>query len=125
MITKKYWFLGGIVLTCLCIAVLLAGTQLSKGIQWEYARYQTTIFPGFPGASISTRSWGTPTEYFFTTSGTASELWKKAGFNFGDKDVVVVDWFNFLGKQGWELICMEVDKTDAEENTTYWFKRHK
>jgi hypothetical protein len=123
MKTKKYWFLGGIVLTCLCVAILLAGTQPSKGIQWEYARYNATSFK--LNSPLSSYSWGASTEHFFVIDGNASDLWRKAGFDFGNKQVLVEDWFNFLGEQGWELICIEEENQSALKNTTYWFKRHK
>jgi len=116
----KYWLLGGIVLICLCAPGLLAKFQSTEGTRWEYARYQTSTV----ATSVHGYSWGTPTEHFFTTSTNASEVWRKAGFNFDDKEVLVEDWFNFLGKQGWELITIEGDRSSVEcISTQYWFKR--
>ncbi len=56
------------------------------------------------------------------------DVWEKAGFKSGVA-VTQVDWFDFLGSQGWELLSVglrdEEDDVTPTNERVYWFKRLK
>lgn len=120
----KYWFLG-VMLFVLLVTVGFTKTVLNdlrtSDTQWEYARYSVDRVL----SDITSYSWSSPTKHVFITTGTSSDLWQKAGFNFDrNENVLIQHWFTFLGQQGWELIFVEKDSR-VPQSTTYWFKRHK
>lgn len=113
---KKYW-INTFVVICLCVAIatVFAKTQIYKGTQWEYA-YYLTMGETLPDI------WHTPDQRFSQFEGKATELWVKCGFKKPEnKEALIPDWFNYLGEQGWELVCAKTNKL----GDSYWFKRPK
>lgn len=132
MKAKKY-LITGFVVVCLCvvIATVLAQAPIQTGTEWEYANYESSV-----RAKI-TKPIGIKARWRWTTSTEKLEeeeevktMWRKAGFDFGNKKVERVDWFNFLGSKGWELISVNQHKSDYGTEVivtegSYWFKRPK
>ena len=96
-------------LTALVITGLSAtagtGAKKPEVQQWEYANYYTSAIPG----AQRVYKWGTPYEYswksMILTIRTAHlKFWQYVGFKFGNRDVFLSDWLNFIGQQGWELV---------------------
>ena len=109
----------------LLITVAFAKTELNDSrtsdTQWEYARYSEKRLL----SDMTAYSWASSTERVCTVTGTSSDLWQKAGFECeGDENISLVNWFTFLGQQGWELTFVEKDNREPQ-STTYWFKRPK
>lgn len=102
-------------------ALLLSGTA-SAATTWEYAEFTV----------IST---STPQMYFWlspdkdgvaasATGKTRDELGTKA--NCGTAKLVNnSDFFNCVGKRGWELISVNTEQTPPTKMITYLFKRSK
>ena len=139
MKAKKYWIVGA-VLAILCVVGLWveAATRNRGKNQWEYGRY-FTIYQQLEsnlGGSAGSFAWtdaSSSKQVFTKDDETASDLWRKVGFDFGKRDykeVSITDWFNWLGKQGWELVCIEEIEEQEDSQThaearNYWFKRPK
>jgi hypothetical protein len=124
MKAKKYWILV-VALTTLCMTGWYAkttakSTKENSSNQCEYGCYLV-----FTVGDSTAYSWTDPEKHINTLKGHASELWIKCGFSKDRKDPHVADWLNFLGKKGWELVCMEVSQTNTGSITYYWFKRAK
>jgi len=127
MKAKKYWILV-IVLTMLCITEFCAKKTVARGTpsgsykQWEYGNYLVIT-----GGDTTGYSWTSPEGHISTVGGSAHQLWIECGFKSKSKDVLLADWFNFLGKKGWELTCIDIYGSISENasSTNYWFKRPK
>ncbi len=135
---KKY-LITGFVVVCLCavISTVFAKAQSYKGVQWEYGMYEASII------RISRR---TPSHYTYQwvtsnvwlSRNSDRDVWNEAGLKMKENEVVTqVEWFNFLGSEGWELFSVNYTDTghprgkDLEVNAIkdakerYWFKRPK
>ena len=123
----KYWILV-IVLTTLCITEFCAKNTVAREThsnsynQWEYANYYV-----FSTGGITSYIWSDTERNISSTGGFAHDLWIKCGFKPKSKDVLIADWFNFLGEKGWELVCIKVSGGTAKSthDESYWFKRPK
>lgn len=129
---KKY-LITGFVVVCLSmiIATVFAKAQTQTGTGWEYAYYEYSVFVKItePKNSIMNWYWKTSTEKLVENE-EVQTMWRKAGFDFGNKKVEEVDWLNFLGSKGWELISVNQQKSDFGDeamvkDASYWFKRPK
>lgn len=129
---KKYWIIG-FVSICLCVAIVtvFAKAPTQTGTGWEYAYYDSSVHAKItePIGITSRWRWNTSTEKL-EEEDEAKTMWRKAGFVFENKKVAQVDWFNFLGSKGWELISVNEHKSDFGTEViviecSYWFKRPK
>lgn len=130
---KKY-LITGFVVVCLCvvIATVFAKAPTQTGTGWEYANYESSVHAKItkPIGITAKWHWKTSTEKLEEEEN-VSAMWRKAGFDFGNKKVEAVDWFNFLGSKGWELISANQRKSDFSNKElivvegSYWFKRPK
>jgi len=124
-IMKKglFWIVGTAVI-CLCVGVVFAkiqphkGAQSHIGTQWEYGWYSSSI-AGTRGHQFC---WVTPTGSIIEKK--EKDVWEKEGFRTKDGNLLA-DWFNFLGKQGWELICVDTQSSKTASEKHYWFKRRR
>ena len=125
---KGNYLISGLMLTALVITGLSAtagtGAKKPEVQQWEYANYYTSAIPGVQRVY----KWGTPYEYLveiydFNDKDSALKFWQYVGFKFGNRDVFLSDWLNFIGQQGWELV--NVTSNTNGDTVDYWFKRPK
>ncbi len=132
MKAKKNW-IAGFVVVCLCvvIATVFAKAPTQTGTEWEYAHYKTSVHAKItkPIGITARWLWRTSTEKLEEEE-EVKTMWRKAGFDFGNKKVEEVDWFDFLGGKGWELISVNRHKSDYGTEVivtegSFWFKRPK
>jgi hypothetical protein len=135
----KRYLITGFVIVCLCVVIstVFAQKQSYKGVQWEYGLYEVSnIQISRSTPTHSTYRWEASNTGL--SSNTEKDVWKEAGLKMKENELVtLVEWFNFLASQGWELISVNYTDTghprsgdldiDRIKNAKerYWFKRAK
>jgi hypothetical protein len=135
---KKH-MITGFVAVCLCVVIstVFAKQQSYNGVQWEYGLYEVSKLQiSRTTPTHSTYRWEASNVWL--TGESEKEVWNQAGLKMKKNEVVtIVEWFNFLASQGWELLSVNYTNTghprgrDLEVNAVkdakerYWFKRAK